>query len=120
MAVRTIGTLLGEARVLLQDSNPLPAYRYTDNELLQSFNGALLETFVKRPDLFLRLGLRGGLPFYGSADLALPFPLDLSVYQAFLYYVVGRSELREDTFVSEGRAVVLMNKFVSQLTAVAS
>jgi hypothetical protein len=118
MAIRTIGTLLAEARTLLQDK--VQAYRYSDDELLENFNGAVGEARIKRPDLFLGRGLRAPLPFHTTADLAAPFPYDIIIYQAALYYVVGRAELREDSFSNDSRAVSMMNKFVAQLTAVQS
>ena len=117
---RTIGSVLAEARTLLQDKVALPAYRYSDAELIEAFNGAMVEARAKRPDLFLVSGLRTPVVAYTTASVGLDFPLDLSVYDAFVYYVVGRSELREDTFSEDGRATVLMNKFVSQLTSVVS
>lgn len=118
---RTIGTVLTEARTLLQDlDGDNPAYRYSDNELLEAFNGAMVEARSKRPDLFLTIGLRTTLDYYEAADLALEFPLDPLAYNAFVYYVVGRTSLREDTFADDSRAVSLMNKFVSQLLQVAS
>jgi len=125
----TIGGLITEARALLQDtmqgnaSSPVqdePMYRYSDVDMIAAFNGAMLETRAKRPDLFLRVGLRAPVPRYGVADLTTAFPLDSSVYEAFVYYLVGRMELREDTFAVDGRAVTMMNKFVSQLLAVQS
>jgi len=76
---------------------------------------------AKRPDLFLPIGLRATIPQYQMPnDTNTAFPLDPGVYPAFLYYVVGRSELKEDTFSDDSRAVTLMNKFVSQLMQVAS
>lgn len=120
---RTIGTVLLEARTLLHDTdNTNPAYRYSDADLLESFNGAMAEVRAKRPDLFLGTswGLRGGIPYYSSANLALPFPLDPVCYNACVYYVVGRTSMRDDTFADDSRAVTLMNKFVSQLLQVAS
>lgn len=118
--MRTIGTLLAEARTLLQDKEPLPAYRYSDAELVEAFNGAMVESRAKRPDLFLAMGLRTPTPYYSTSDLAQPFPLGDEVYDAFVYYLVGRSELREDSFAVDGRAVAMANKFVSQLLSVAS
>lgn len=130
MAIRTIGTALVEARTLLQDEvqnftsvqqgGGLPIVRYSDAELLDAFNGAMAEARTKRPDLFLAIGLRTPLPYYTVADINLPFPLDLGTYNAFVYYVVGRTELREDTFAVDGRATVLMNKFVAQLLQASS
>lgn len=125
----TIGALIMEARALLQDtlqsnaSSPVQdtlMYRYSDADMIAAFNGAMLEARAKRPDLFLRIGLRTPVARYTTGDLEKPFPLDLNVYDAFIYYLVGRAELREDTFSNDGRAVAMMNKFVSQLMMVAS
>lgn len=125
--VRTFGTLVGEARTLLQDKLPTSgnALRYSDEELFESINGAMVEVRMKRPDLFLRAfgrtSLRMPMPFYSAAlDMNTPFPLDLQAYQAMVYYCVGRQELREDTFSEDSRAVTLMNKFVSQLLSLQS
>jgi hypothetical protein len=116
----TIGDVVAGARTLLQDKTPLPAVRYSDAEMLEAFNDAMAEARGKRPDLFLALGLRTPLPTYTVADLDEEFPLDPIVRPAFVYYLVGRAELREDPFAQDGRAVVLMNKFVSQLLTVQS
>ena len=118
----TLGGLLYEARVLLNDITPTDgATRYSDSDLILAFNNALLEARAKRPDLFLDMGLRNAVPQYAMPDdTNTAFPLDAMTYPAFLYYVVGISELKEDTFADNNRATVLMNKFVSQLLQVAS
>lgn len=117
---RTLGTLVTEARTLLQDKTQVDgSYRYSDAEIFENLNGAFLEVRAKRPDLFLDIGLRADVPTYNAAtDTGVAFPLDSSVYTTVLYYLVGRTELREDTFATDGRAVALMNKFVSQLLGV--
>jgi hypothetical protein len=123
LAVRTFRTLLAEARTLLQDSVPTQGgqTRNSDDELMQAVNGALAEVRTKRPDLYLPLGLRNPVPLYSaSTDLDQPFPLDLSVYTPFVYYVAGRTELREDTFGNDERAVTLLNKFLTQIMTVNS
>lgn len=127
---RTIGGLIAEARAILQDtletaaSSPTqsqPGYRYSDADMMAAFNGAMSEARAKRPDLFLAIGLRTPLPVYAvPGDMGTAFPLDTSVYDAFLYYLCGRAELREDTFANDSRATVMMNKFVSQLLQVSS
>lgn len=120
MATRTLGTLVAEARTLLQDKDA-DGYRYTDAELFEAINGAFMEARTKRPDLYLPSGLRNAWPVYVAAtDMNVAFPLDPSVYTSVLYYVVGRTELREDTFSQDSRAVSMMNKFVSQLLGLAS
>lgn len=120
---RTWGDVILDSRTLVQDKLPTSgsALRYSDDEMFESINGFMLEVRTKRPDLFLPMGMRRALPRYAAAvDMNTPFPLDLSVYEAFVYYLVGRAELREDTWADDGRAVTLMNKSVSQLLSVQS
>lgn len=123
MASRTLGSLVAEARTLLNDKVTTSGgvYRYSDGEIFEALNGFLAEVRYKRPDLFLGIGLRNALPVYeAGVDMSALFPLDPQAYQAGLYYVVGRCELREDTFSEDSRAVTLMNKAISQLTSVMS
>jgi len=108
---------------MLQDKLPTSgsALRYSDDEMFESINGFFTEVRAKRPDLLLPLGLRRPLPRYAAAvDMKTAFPLDLSVYDAFVYYLVGRQELREDTWANDGRATTLMNKAISQLLSIQS
>jgi hypothetical protein len=81
-----------------------------------------MEARAKRPDLFIFVGgLQNAWPMYDAAtDMNVPFPLNPTVYSSMVYYVVGRTELREDTFSQDSRAVSMMNKFVSQLLGIAS
>jgi hypothetical protein len=118
----TIGQVLADARVLLNDTVPISgSVRYSDEDLIGAFNTALLEARAKRPDAFLAMGLRGALPQYKLPDdVAVEFPLDQIFFPLFVYYVVGKSELRDDEFQAEGRAVALLNKFVTGLLQVAS
>jgi hypothetical protein len=65
--------------------------------------------------------MRNPLPYYNASnDMDTPFPLDTSVWSAFVYYIVGRTELREDTFSEDSRAVSMLNKAVSQLLSIQS
>jgi hypothetical protein len=107
----------------LQDKDPLPEYRYSDDEVFEAINAAMSEVRAKRPDAFLGLatGLRTPLPVYAAAsDMATVFPLDQMFYDPVLYYVVGRCELREDPFSEDSRATTLINKFITQLLSVQS
>lgn len=122
---RTIATLLLEARAILQDVIPAGSpdgTRYTNQDLLDAFNDALLQARAKRPDLFLDMGLRNPIPQYNTDDITAntAFPIDPMVYGAFIFYIVGRSELRDDTFADDKRAEMLLSRFVSQLLQVAS
>lgn len=119
----TFGTLISDARTLLQDKLPTSggALRYSDDEMFEAVNRMMLEVRTKRPELFLPMGMRKPIPVYTAArDMNTPFPLDLSCFSAFVYYLVGSAELREDTFSDDSRAVSLMNKAVSQLLTVQS
>ena len=120
---RTWGDLILETRTLVQDKLPTSgsALRYTDDEMFETINRFVTEVRTKRPDLFLPLGLRRPLPRYSAAvDMTMPFPFDLSCYSAFVYYLTGMAELREDTWANDGRAVTLSNKAISQLLSVQS
>lgn len=114
---RTVGVLIAEARQMLNDEIPISGLpRYADAELTAALNEGLLQVRAKRPDAFLRYGLRLALPVYSlPADAAKEFPIEDQFYSALLFYVVGRSELTEDTFADDGRAVTLMAKFTSML-----
>ena len=91
------------------------------DEMFEAINGMMAEVRTKRPDLFLPMGLRKPMPFYTSAtDMNTPFPLDTSCYSAFVYYLVGRAEMREDTWSDDGRATAMMNKAVAQLLTIQS
>jgi hypothetical protein len=122
-AVPTLGALIESARTILQDKLPTSGntLRYSDDELFECLNTFMLEVRTKRPDLFLPLGLRTPVLVYSAeSDMNTPFPLDTSVWSAFVYYIVGRTELREDTFSEDSRATAMMNKAVSQLLTVQS
>lgn len=119
----TLGELIGEARTLLQDKLPTSGgvLRYSDQELFECINSFMTEVRTKRPDLFLPSGLRTPIKFYNYvSDMGTVFPLDTSVWSAFVYYLVGRSELREDTWSDDGRATAMMNKALSQLLTIQS
>jgi len=113
----TIGGLLTEARGVLNDTTP--PLRYSDNDLINAFNDAFIQARYKRPDLFLPLGLRNTVPQYIMPDdTGTAFPISPSVYPAFIYYVSGRTELREDTFVDDKRAELLLTRFTQMLLTV--
>jgi len=117
----TLGSLITTARNTLNDTIQVSgAFRYSDQELYDALNEGLQLARAKRPDIFLDMGLRNPVPQYQTTDTAVPFPIDLAYYAAIVFYVVGRTELKEDTFADDNRAVTLMNKFTSQLLSVSS
>ena len=85
----TITSLCTEARAVLQDvkSTGSPnGTRYSDQDLIDAFNDALMQTRMRRPDVFLDIGLRNAIPQYSAADVAggTPFPIDNTDYPALL------------------------------------
>jgi hypothetical protein len=110
----TVQALLDEVRVLLLDT-AVP-YRYSDAELIRALNIAIMEARRLRPDLFL--GSSFTLPTYTVGTDA--FAIEPMYRPSFVYYVVGRAQLRDDEATQDARAGVLMNKFVAQLLTVAS
>ncbi len=121
-ASRTVGQLITEARQLLNDTIPISGEpRFPDEELVAALNDAYLQLRDKRPDAFLNYGLRKAVPAYLlPRDDELVFTTDDKFYPALLFYVVGRSEITEDTYADNGRAVAMMNKFVNQILSVKS
>lgn len=119
---RTVGGLIAEARQVLNDTVPISgSSRFPDADLIAALNEAILQVRAKRPDAFLGFGLRKAIPVYDlPADAGALFPFDDMFYSPLLFYVVGRSELVEDTFSDDGRAVALMSKFTAQLLKVSS
>lgn len=119
---RTVGAMIAEARQMLNDTVPISgAPRYKDSDLTAALNEGVLQVRTKRPDAFLRYGLRNPTPSYALPDDEdTEFPFDDMFYSPLLFYVVGRSELTEDTFSDDSRAATLMGKFTMQLLRVQS
>lgn len=114
VALDTVADYVAQARVLLQDTLA-NAYRYSDTELVQSLNLAMLEARRLRADLFLGRAV----PAYTVAD-ATVVDIDDQFRMAFLYYIVGNAQLRDEEDTQDERAVALVNKFTSQLLQVAA
>lgn len=114
LSLSTVQKVIDEARVLLLDKTA--PFRYSDAELTEALNIAILEARRLRPDLFLQTF--AALPFYVSMTDA--FSIEPMYRPAFVYYIVGRAQLRDDEATQDARASVLMNKFVGQMLAIQS
>jgi hypothetical protein len=113
---RTISTLFGEARTLLQDKGVVGGVRVSDAELMEAFNAGLVEARARRPDAFLALGLRNPTPYFdASVDLSVVWPFEEWLYTALTFYVAGKTEMRDDTFADDNRAASFMNMFISKM-----
>lgn len=116
MALDTVQDYVDECRVLLQDS--VIPYRYTTDQLVQGLNLALLEARKLRPDLFLSWNWI--IPAYSSGNLAESVTIEPMYRGAFIYYMVGRAQLRDDETTQDQRAVAFMSMFRSQLLVTAA
>lgn len=115
MALDTVSDYLSTARTLLQDTFS-GSYRYSDAELVNGLNLALLEMFKLRPDLFI------GVTTVPSYSAALPAASVTAVDQryrtAVLYYICGHAHLRDEEQTEDARAGGFMTKFLAQLMTV--
>lgn len=110
-ALDTVAKMIADARALLQDT--YTPYRYSEADLIRVLNSAVLEARRLRPDLFL--------PAYTLPEFSVAGDSTASIeamYRpAFVYYMVGKAQLRDDEVDQDSRATVFLNKFVAQLTA---
>jgi hypothetical protein len=113
MAAKTIGNLVTEARILLQDT--VTPYRYSDTNLYLNLNSCFGEARRIRPDLFFSLGYGNPLPSYDSSNANTPFPLSEMWYMPFVLYIVGMTEAQDDEFTEDNRAMTFLSAFTSKL-----
>lgn len=117
MALVTVQDYVARARTLLMDlSEP---YRYTNEELAQSLSDALLEARRLRPDLMSSY-FDAEIPQFTAADLASTVPIDPQYRVAFVYYICGQAQLRDDEDNQDQRASLFLNKFTAQMLTIQS
>ena len=119
MGTRTLTSLLGAVRDILQDTKPdlLNEYRYSDAQLLEYLNSGYSELQRIRPDAWLAY-VGQPLPYVDSnaAIPTDPLPVDDIYFQPLVYWIAGNAELRDDTFTVDGRAATLLSMFTAGLT----
>lgn len=118
MSLDTVQDYITETRRLLQDLT-VP-YRYSDLDIVEALNIAIMEARRIRPDLFMVQARTQTLPAYSTGALSTPVAIDYQYRSAFIYYLVGRMSLRDDETEEDQRATVLMNKFVAQFLTIQS
>lgn len=111
MALATVEEYVTTARVLLQDE--VEPYRYEDAELLVSLNMAVMEARRIRPDMFLTTF--ADLPGDFVAVDTTEVDIDEQYRSAFLYYIVGHAQARDEEDVQDQRASTFLTLFRSQL-----
>lgn len=109
MALATVQALIDSARTLLQDKTA--PYRFSDAEFIAALNVAVLEARALRPDLFITATALPSFTAVGDSTS----PIDEMYRPAFLYYLVGHMQLRDDEETQDARASAFLTKFTSQL-----
>lgn len=112
-ALATVQDYVTEARNLLQDT--VAPYRYEDAGILSALNFAILDGSRLRPDLFM-----------GSATLQSFSAVNTDVVNidpmyrvAFLYYICGHAQLRDEEDTQDARANQFRSKFSAILLTLA-
>jgi len=117
-AFNSLGELLDQIRVLLQDTDTLGhEYRYSNSSIVANINMGLMEMYRIRPDIFLELGFK--IPSYNDSRLDAAIGIEQQHIPALIYYAVGMSQLRDDEGTQDSRASSFLAKFTSMLVAVA-
>lgn len=114
----TISDVITQAREILQDVIPVGASnepRHSDEKLIGYLNNALADARRLRPDLFLP-DLSLPTPFFTTAELGDPFPIQDIYFTAVVEYIAGFTGMGDDEFAQDGRAATLLNRFTQKLT----
>jgi hypothetical protein len=111
MAYTTVGDIITEARVLLQDQSGV---RWPAAIIYQHLNMALLESRLIRPDLWR--ATPDTIPQYTSADSGTTLDFELQYRPALVIYVAGLCQLEDDEGSSDARAAAMLNTFTKKLT----
>ena len=106
-----LSDLIGQVRELVQDE--VTPYRYSDDRLYRVLNNAFAEAYRIRPDIFVDLDFT--IPFVAPADSTDTFPLDQQFYTAFVDFVTATTELSDDEWTVDGRAMTLMQLFSARI-----
>jgi hypothetical protein len=120
MPTPTLGTIAGmvqHARTLTQDKTA--PYRYQDYEFVNAFNMAVLESQRLRPDFWIvaippQIDTSAGLNYNAATD-STPVGVDPQYRMAFVYYMVGQAQLRDEEETQDNRASGFLAMFKSQL-----
>lgn len=115
MALDTVQDYVDRARVLLLDE--VAPYRYPTDDLVAALNLGLLEVRRLRPEL-VRSYFSTTIPEFSSSDLSAAVPIDPQYRVAFVYYICGHAQMRDDEVNQDTRASAFLNKFVAQLLTI--
>jgi hypothetical protein len=120
----TYQTIIDDSRVLLQDTVD---NRFSDADLVAVLNRGLLELARLRPDAFYTLydanslnvpRITAGTPGSGETALSAEVDVEDQFIPALVNYVVAVTEITNDEFTVDGRAMTLLQQFRSTLLGV--
>lgn len=109
-----VNEYIRDVRVLLLDK--IEPFRYTDNELLDAFNTALLDGRRLRADLFVHK-YGNDVPYYEDLSGA-EVPIEPQFRLAFVYGTAAQAMARDDEDVQDERANSFRAVFESMLLGV--
>jgi hypothetical protein len=112
MALDTVSDYIVSARRLLLDETE--PYRYPTADLVEALNFAFLEVRRLRADLLLSK-FRSSIPSYSTSNLNAVVEVDPQYRMAFLYFICGHVQLRDDENTQDQRAGGFLAKFIAQL-----
>lgn len=115
MALDTVQDYVDRARVLLLDETD--PYRYSTLDLVEALNLGIMEARRLRPELFTGY-FRTSLPDFSVDAMATPVPIDPQYRVAFVYYICGHAQLRDDENNQDTRSAAFLNKFISQMLTI--
>lgn len=113
--MKTLQDYINASRILLQDTLE-SAPRYTDADFRLALMLAFDEAYRIRPDIFIRMEQ----PDIMTATMAFEVPVPRGYQSAFIYYMCGHVQLRDQEDTQDNRATVFLNKFVMQLLTTAA
>lgn len=126
IATKSLDDAVNEIRMLINDNDP-DGYRFTQQQVLDKLNTALLEVYRYRPDAYVGNFSQGILSAtsvlsYAPSDLGqlplTPYPLDIRLFfSPVVMYVVGMLDLTDDEFADDNRAMTVLQSFRNQLIA---
>lgn len=116
---KTVGDLISEVHVLLQDL--IPDYRYPEADIVGYLGDVFMDIRRVRPDL-ARTFFRADFPTFtaDTAGKAVVIPIDPMYYTAVRDYVLSMCQLRDDENNQDSRAAAFYQRFIAKLTTAAS
>lgn len=113
--MKTLGDFITAARTLLQDTLTADP-RYSDSDFKLALQLAFDEAYRLRPDLLHKVEAPNIMAMPDGDDVPVP----RGYQSAFLYYMCGQVQLRDQEDTQDNRASIFLNKFIAQLLTTAA